>query len=363
MKARVRGFLVVMVLAAATAVVLVGGAARSSASTTSACSDGRPFCVTVEDLDQRSLSTVSPHYMFYKVTISRKADGGTSNLTNGTLTLTLTDIIGVDDTLSGRPAGDPNDVPSTAVFQASPVSTSKCSVGSSSNVLTCTVSNFPAGSAAQVYEPLIFKTSTTVNAASTKLTAVARFKEKGSDNQPNDPNQDTVTVSEYTSYEPDPNLDVSWAYPNASIVLQTSNLDTAGNDQYSTFPLVIPSGHTPFTASLLETPVTGTGFCANCKGEIATTVGGGIFSAAKPAHVTIVWDFKPSGFTENGGTAYHQFDNGDVESFTTKCTFAPNATTPSALPCRTITIQNLGQGKVKVTTDIWSNNNGGWGVG
>jgi hypothetical protein len=364
MNARARGLLLVMVLAAATAVVLTGGAARSSASTTSACSDGRPFCVTVEDLDQRSLSTVSAHYMFYKVTITRKADGGRSNLTNGTLTLTLTDIIGVDDTLPGRPTDDPNDVPSTAVFQPSPVSTSKCSVGSSSNVLTCTVSNFPAGADPQSYEPLIFKTSTTANAASTKLAASARFKEKGNDNQPSDPNQDTLAVAEYTTYEPDPNLDVSWAYPNASIVLQTSTVDTPANDQYSTFPLVIPSAHAPFTASLQETPVTpGVGFCGNCKGEVAQTFGGGIFSASKPAHVTLVWDFKPSGFTENGGTAYHQPDSGPTEVITTKCTFAPNATTPSVLPCRTITIQNLGRGKVKVTTDIWSNDNGGWGVG
>ena len=363
MRTRVRGLLLVMLLTAAAAVALTGGASRSAASVTGPiCSEGRPFCVTVEDLDQRSLSTVSPHYMFYKVTISRKADGGKSNLTNGTLTLTLTDIIGDEDVVPDDP-NDPNDVPSTAVFQGSPVSTSACSVGSSPNVLTCTVPNLPAGGGPIVYEPLIFKTSITANAASTKLTAAARFKEKGSDNQPSDPNQDTVTVSEYTSYEPDPNLDVSWAYPNASIILQTSNVDTAGNDQYSTFPLVIPSAHASFTASLKETPVDGTGFCANCKGEVADTFGGGIFSASNPAHVTIVWDFKPSGFTENGGTAYHNPDSGPTEVINTKCTFAPNATTPSVLPCRTITIQNLGQGKVKVTTDIWSNNNGGWGVG
>jgi hypothetical protein len=46
-----------------------------------------------------------------------------------------------------------------------------------------------------------------------------------------------------------------------------------------------------------------------------------------------------------------------------KCTFAPNTSTPSSLPCRTINIQNLGGGKVQVTTDIWSAGNGGWGVG
>jgi hypothetical protein len=298
--------------------------------------------------------------MKYTVAISR--NGGTSNLTNGTLTLTLTDIIGVDDTLPGRdPQVDPDDQPSTAVFQASPVSTSKCSVGSASNVLTCTVQNFPAGADPQVYDPLIFTTSTTATAAATKLTATASFKEKGSDGPPNDPNQDSVIVSEPTTYEANIDEDVSWAYPNAAINLQTSTAD----NQYSKFPLAVPSTlANPFTATLNEAAVTGTGFCAKCKGEIATTVGGGIFSASKPAHVTIVWDFKPSGFTESGGTAYHQPDfPGQLEVIVQKCTFAPNTSTPSSLPCRTINIQNLGGGKVQVTTDIWSAGNGGWGVG
>jgi hypothetical protein len=362
MKAHARVWLLVALVVTGVSVAALGGASNGAAA--SACSAGRPFCVTITDVDGRSLSTTSPHYMFYKVEISRNPNGGTSKLTNGTLTLTLTDILGVEDTLPGRPLGDPDDQASTAAFQASPVSTSACKLGSTSNVLTCTVPNLAAGGGPIVYEPLIFKTSITATATFTKLTAAARFKEKGSDNQPNDPNQDTLAVAEYTTYEPDPNLDVSWAYPNASIVLQTSTVDTPANDQYSTFPLVIPSAHAPFTASLQETPVTpGVGFCGNCKGEVAQTFGGGIFSASNPAHVTLVWDFKPSGFTENGGRAYHQFSNGDVQSFTTKCTFAPNATTPSVLPCRTITIQNLGGGKVKVTTDIWSNDNGGWGVG
>ena len=138
---------------------------------------------------------------------------------------------------------------------------------------------------------MIFKTSITGTAQGTRLTAEVRFKEKGSDNQPSDPNEDTVSVGETTTYEPDPDLDVSWAYPNAAINLQTSMAD----NQYSTFPLLIPSTTLPFTASLQETPVTATGFCATCKGEVASVVGGGIFSASQPAHVTIVWNFKPSG--------------------------------------------------------------------
>ena len=351
-----RAWVFIALVVAGASVAILGGASTVGAA--SLCSSGRPFCVTVTDLDGRSVSTTSPHYMKYTVAISR--NGGTSNLTNGTLTLTLTDIIGVDDTLLPRPAGDPDDKPSTAVYQPNPVSTAKCSVGSASNVLTCTVQNFPAGSGPQVYDPLIFTTSTTATAVATKLTAVATFKEKGNDGQQNDPNQDTVTVPETTTYEANIDEDVSWAYPNASINLQTSTTD----NQYTKFPLAVPSTlANPFTATLNEAAVTGTGFCANCKGEIASTVGGGIFSASKPAHVTIVWDFKPSGFTENGGTAYHQPDSGPVEVIVQKCSFAPNATTPSSLPCRTINIANLGGGKVQVTTDIWSAGNGGWGVG
>ncbi len=322
-----RVWLLLALVVTGVSVSLLGGASTGGAA--NKCSAGRPFCVTITDLDRRSLSTTSPHYMKYSVTISR--NGGTSNLTNGAMTLTLEDIIGgTIDSENGTVIGGTPQA-STAVFQPSPASTSACKLGSASNILTCTVPNLPAGSQPHTYDPLIFKTSTTATANGTRLTADVRFKEKGSDAQPNDPNEDTVSVAETTTYEPDPDLDVSWAYPNAAINLRTSTAD----NQYSTFPLSIPSTTMPFTASLQETPVTPSAFCPNCKGEIVSTVGGGIFSADKPANVTIVWNFKPSGFTENGGTAYHKPDVGEIEVFTRKCSFAQNATSPTILPCRT----------------------------
>jgi hypothetical protein len=350
-----RVWLVLALIVTGVIIALVGGASAGGATT--ACSTGRPFCVTITDLDGRSRSTAaSPHYMKYEVSISR--NGGTSNLTNGMMTLTLDDIIGgTIDSANGTVIGGTPQA-SNAVFQPSPASTSACKLGSASNILTCTVPNFPAGSQPLTYAPLIFETSTTTTANGTRLKADVSFKEKGSDSQPVDPNQDTLSVSETTTYEGDADLDVSWAYPNAAINLQTSTADA----QYSTFPLAIPSTTDAFTAKLQETSAPAA-FCPNCKGQIVSTVGGGIFSASKPAHVTIVWNFKPSGFTESGGTAYHKPDVGLVEVITQKCVFAPNTTTPTSLPCRTITIQNLSHGDVLVTTDVWASNNGGWGVG
>src|SRR4026207_1140246 len=85
-----RAWVFIALVVAGASVAILGGASTVGAA--SLCSSGRPFCVTVTDLDGRSVSTTSPHYMKYTVAISR--NGGTSNLTNGTLTLTLTDIIG-----------------------------------------------------------------------------------------------------------------------------------------------------------------------------------------------------------------------------------------------------------------------------
>ena len=88
---------------------------------------------------------------------------------------------------SGRPADDPNDQPSTASSSRAP-----CRRASARLLVQRphrTVLNFPANCNPQVYDPLIFRTSTTATAAATRLTAVAQFKEKGSDDQPNDPNE------------------------------------------------------------------------------------------------------------------------------------------------------------------------------
>jgi hypothetical protein len=362
MKAHARVWVLGMLVTAALAVALAGGAAQSAAGTTEACSDGRPFCVAITDLDGRSLSTAGSHYMKYSVSIRR--NGGTSNLTNGTLTLTLEDIIGGTISNGTVVGGTPR--ASTAVFLASPTSTSACTIGSASNVLTCTVPNFPAGSAPLTYDPLIFKTSITGSAKGTRMTAVARFKEKASDGQPNDPNQDTVTVSETTTYEPDDDLDVSWAFPSAAITLATS---ATADDQHSSFPFSVPGATPSFTAFVQETPVGLAGAnnpcTTTCYVEVVETNtacnGAALFSAPNPVHVTITWDFLPSGKTKNNIVVYHKLDAGSTEPISASCTFGTGGV-PTNLPCRTVDIKR-GGGQVTVTIDVFSASNGRWGVG
>jgi len=332
-------------------VVLVGGAAQSAASTTALCSQGRPFCVAITDGDapdgKVSLSTAtSPHYTKYEVTISRRLDPpSTSKLTNGKATLTLTDLVGTP-------------VPSTAVYQSA-ASDPRCVAGSgsSSNVLTCSVPNLPAGAAPVIYKPLIFKTPSTA-ATSTTMKAVVTFKEKGSDSQPTDPQEDKVEVSETTTYEALGDLDVSWAFPTAVITLATSSQDV----QFSRFPLTIPPAHGSFTASLEESDDISGSFCPTCFGQIVTTQGGGIFSATNPTELVITQNFLQGGKTKNNIAVSHDPDVGDNEVITASCNVAAGQVPAStALPCRDVTIDHLPGGEVIVTIRVFSAGNGKWG--
>jgi hypothetical protein len=346
---------------------VLGGAADSGASTESDCA-GRPFCIDITDQDGVSRSLTSTHYMLYELTIRRDPTGGRSNLTNGRATLTLTDILGAKDVAPDDP-GDPNDLPSNAVFQEDE-SDSRCSAGSgaSSHIVTCTVPNLPAGALPLEYTPLIFTTTTRTVAApftvTTEIVAEVRFKEKGSDKQPTDPQVDTATAPNVTMYETDPDRDVSWAFADANLELQTSTAD----DQWSLFPLDLPSSLTAFEARVQETPVSLTTPCPSttCHGDFVTTVGGTeTFSATNPIEIVATWNFLPSGFTENNAVVYH-FKDGeeDPEVITAPCDVdAGEVPAADDLPCRDVEIDHLPRGAVRVEIRAFSDENGGWGFG
>jgi hypothetical protein len=310
--------------------------------------------VTLDDQDEQSRSIDSTHYMKYVLTISRQPNGGTSNLTNGRATLTLTDVLGTQ-----APA-------SNAVFQED-ASDGRCSAGSgsSSHIVTCSVPNFAAGAEALVYQPLIFTTTSRPNFVTRALASVT-FKEKGSDSQPNDPNIDTVNVTNDTLYEPFADVDSSWSFPKAALSLGTSTAD----DQHTKFFYKVPDGGPSFTGLVQETAV-GSVLVNNpcgtntCYGEIADTStnnnSASLFSSSTPAHVVITWNFLPSGKTKNNIVVYHRLDSGSNEPpITSSCTFASGI--PTNLPCRDVDIQR-GGGQVTVTIDVWSAGNGRWGVG
>lgn len=344
----------VVVLVALGAALVLGLAERGAADTVGPVCADRPFCVSLDDQDHQSRSLDGPHYMKYELVISRKPDGGASNLTNGRATLTLTDVLPTEE------------LRSNAVFQEA-ASDQRCDAGSgsSSHIVTCAVPNLPAGSAALEYKPLIF-TTTSRAGATTRAVAVVSFKEKGSDNQPSDPNTDSVTVTNITGYEGLDDLDSSWAFPSASLTLQTS---PTADEQHSRFGLTIASANAPapFTAFVAEHPLTSPlNPCgaATCYGEIVETNTNGngatLFSSTNPANVVITWDFLPSGKTKNNIVVYHQPDAGPVETAAAAC--VRSGSTITNLPCRDVGITR-GGGLVTVTISVFAASNGSWGVG
>jgi hypothetical protein len=327
-------------LLAAIAIALLGGATNSGASTTESCSSGRAFCVAVSDTDGVSPSTGDARYLSYAITITNT---GGSTLTNGRVTLTLTDVVG-----SGSQT-------STAVFQPAD-STGQCAFTAAGNVLTWSAPNLARGKSVTC-DPLVFTTSTTGGATATKLDAEVQFKEKGSDNQPTDPQQDRVLLSELTSYEANTDLDASFARVGKTTELGTD----PGDDQSTAFALPVPANATPFVGSVSESGVTGS-FCPTCLGEIVTTVGGGIFSTSNPVELLTTWNFLPKGTTENNLAVRHVRDNGTLEVITAACGGAiGQLPSPGARPCRTVEIDRGPGGTVTVQIYVVSNANGQWG--
>lgn len=327
-------------LLAASATALLGGATGGVASTTESCSSGRPFCVAVSDTDGVSPSTGASRFMSYALTITNT---GTSRLTNGRVTLTLTDVVGGAEQAS------------TAVFQPAD-SDGECSFTATGNVLTWTPPNL-AGGKSVTCDPLVFTTPTTAGVTATNLNGEIQFKEKGSDNQPTDPQQDRVFVSENTSYEGSSDVDASFARSGKTTELSTD----PGDDQSTTFALPVPANATPFVGSLSESGAAGS-FCPACLGEIVTTVGGGIFSTSNPIELLTTWNFLPSGKNESNIDVRHVRDDGTLEIITASCGGAIGALPPpSKRPCRTIDIDRGPGGAVTVQIYIVSNTNGNWG--
>jgi hypothetical protein len=327
-------------LLAAIAVALLGGAANGLASTTEKCSSGRPFCVAVSDTDGVSPSIGETRYLSYALTITNT---GTSRLTNGRVTLTLTDVVGGASQ------------PSTAVFQPAD-SDGECAFSAAGNVLTWTAPNL-AGGKSVTCDPLVFTTPTTAGVTATNLDAEVQFKEKGSDNQPTDPQQDRVLLSEVTSYEGSGDIDASYARAGKTTALGTD----PGDNQSTALALPVPANATPFVGSVSESGVAGS-FCPGCLGEIVSTVGGGIFSTSNPIQLLTTWNFLPSGKNESNIGVRHVRDDGTLEIITASCGGAiGQLPPPGARPCRTVEIDHGPGGTVTVQIYVVSNGNGNWG--
>jgi hypothetical protein len=341
-------------IAAVAAIALVG-AGGSTAGTATSCSSpdpqGRLVCVTVEDTDGVSpsgLIGIRPRqsnvtaYQYYKLTV---ANQGGSTLTNGSVTVDLTDV---------TPDGS---AVSTAAYQASNSHASCSLVSTSPNRVKCTLANIPADSSApQIL--LAYRTSTTSGVTATVASITTAFKEG---TNPNGANPSKYTFAETTNLEPDPEASVSWS-PTG----QTTSLGTSPtfDSQFSTVAFKVPLGHSAFQSLLSEAAGT---LCSDlvkqCFGEVVTMhlpADTGTFSSTNPFHLTITLvpaDFGVTVGNTSSVAVVHQLDSGQIETITNRCSATPPAAS-DALPCIVVTKINQGQTKLLVI-DLYGVDNGG----
>ena len=353
MKLGVHGFVLSMCVVA---VALLGGAGGSSASTATQCStpqpSGRLFCVTVEDIDGVSPSghvgsgarqADVEAYQLYRFTVSNTSG---SSLTNGTLSVVLTDNVGTSP-----------GVTSTAVYIPSSA-TPFCALASTTpNRVTCQLGNLAANSSKPTFV-LGYRTSTTPGVTSTDAAISVAFKE-GS-NGPNGANPATLSFTENTSLEPDPEASMAWSPSGQSVQLSTS---PTFDNQFTTMRYTVPAAKPAFTSELHES----NGYVCDprvtCFGELVTTdlseAEPGTFTASNPFHLTfkISLDIVPGGNT-NAVVVSHKLDSGAFEVVSRRCTSSPPAATE--LPCITVTKDQ----KAKLLiVDAFGFENGGWQPG
>jgi len=355
MKAGTRG-LALGICLLAVVVGLFGGAGRSTASTSTHCTtpdpSGRLFCVAVDDSDGVSPTGVVGTgksqvdvlaYQFYKVTITNSSG---NSLTNGNLTVVLSD---------STPAGIVN---STALYTPS-ASTSTCSSTSTSpNTVKCPLANLAAGASTGTIV-LAYRTSTTLDVTATTAALKVGFKE--GTNGANGANPATLSFSETTSLEPDPEASVAWSPPGKSVRLGTS---PGFDKQFSKLQYDVPAGKSAFVSTLAESSgyVCATGL--TCFGELVTTnlsaAAAGTFSVSNVFHLTLTMslDLVPGGNT-NAIVVSHRRDDNTFEVVSRRCASTPPGPAEQ-LPCIAVTKDN----KAKLlVVDVWGFENGGWMTG
>jgi hypothetical protein len=342
----------------ALACVVLGGAGTTSASTQSVCNtpapSGRLVCVTVEDRDgvspsghvgsgQRQADVVA--YQFYKVTVT---NAGGSTLTNGSVTVTLTDKFAGGVTAN-----------STALYVPSP-STPFCAVVSTNpNKVSCTLGNLSAGSTFPTFV-LGYRTSNSDGVLSTDALINTAFKE-GS-NGPGGANPATFSFTENTSLEPNPQESVAWSPSAQTVKMSTS---PTFDQQFTTLDYSVPAAKKSFTAILNESNGTSCAPGIECFGELVTTdlteAEAGTFSTTNLFHLrlTMSLDLFPGGNTDDIVLS-HQLQGGGFEVISRVCSASPPASTET-LPCIKVTVVR-GQTKLLII-DAWGFQNGGWHPG
>jgi hypothetical protein len=361
---------VVGALAGALAIIVfLGAAERGAANTVTACA-AKPLCVDITDQgqfdavedEQASLSPTDsggnvtvPHYLAERVVI--RNSGTTSNLVNITLTIEWVD------------AG----ASSTTTAYVDGFSDERCNAVDADTV-TCTVNekSLGPGQATTPYD-LIFRTATATSATGVTVTARAAAKEQTKPGKVDPKNTAFANASNFTSYEPNDDLDVSIAGGGIETSLQTLPTSAVGQ-QFSILNLpptddaVNPRGFYTLSEQDYSGPNAATcptSSLGSCIGQQVTTVAVGL----SPVNVQIVYIGPLDGGTkESDIQVLHTPDTGPSVLITATCTGAIFSGVPPSAEydpngCRRVRISNVPGGLKMVEVDIWHTSNGGWRFG
>ncbi|MFL5948881.1 MAG: hypothetical protein ACJ74D_03775 [Gaiellaceae bacterium] len=346
----------VLITAAVFGFALIGASSQSAADiTTPQCNppdpQGRNFCVTIEDLDGVSPSgtfgtgktqTTVTAFQYYHFTFENKAG---STLTNGTLSVNLTDV---------TPSGN---VASTASF-VSAASAPFCTQAANTTTVSCRVGSLAGNSPTDFY--LVYRTSTTPGVTATLLSGSAGFKE--GTNGANGANPSTTTVSASTSLERNAQDSVAYSPPGQTTKLGT---DPTTDTQFSTLQFSVPMGNPAFESRLSEGAGT---LCApalkGCFGQVVTSslpAADGTFTPTNLFHLTMTFSLSDPTTPKNTNNIVmvHQPDSGPAETISVRCSSSPPAST-DALPCITVTKDNSAK---LLIIEVWAFHNGGWHPG
>jgi hypothetical protein len=355
-------------LAGAVAVtVFLGAAERGAANTVTRCA-AKPLCVditdqgqfdTVED-EEASLSptdsdgdVTAPHYLSETVTI--RNSGATSNMVNITLRVEWVD-----------------EGASTTTAYVDGFSDVRCDKGTG-NIVTCST---PLSLRPQDDETylLIFRTATDTEATGVTVTARVSAKEQTKPGKVDPKNTAFANAPNFTSYEPDDDLDVSIAGGGLETSLQTLPVAAVGQ-QFSilnvppTSGAINPRGFYTLSEQDYSGPNAATcptSLIGTCIGQQVTTVAPGL----SPVNVQIIYIGPLDGGTkESDIQVLHTPDSGPAVTISATCSgdLFSGVPTPSSQydpnGCRRVRISNVPGGLKKVEVDVWHTSNGGWRTG
>ena len=247
-------------------------------------------------------------YVLYTVSVGNV---GGPTLTNGVVTTTLSDHVG---TTTPR---------SSAQFIAGASSSGCAAVSGPTNTVACNIGNLAGGQSLTPLQ-LVYRTSSTAGVSSTDASVVGTFKEKGNDNQNNDPNPDTRPVVETTTYEPCPDCSYAFSPHDQPVTLATA----PDGDTWGSFSFTNRGGGV--VARLEEAPATSSAdHCVSgetCFGQLVhaqastVTIGTGEVFAWQ---TTWSFDVVAHGISDKNVVIVHTLDSGGVEVISKRCSAEP----------------------------------------